>query len=46
MFLYFYLVFFYIGAFLYFVKTNRLNFHEKEKKEHFINEYINQHTIN
>lgn len=35
----------YVGQFIYMTKTNRLNFHEKEKKEIFIRKYIDEHLL-
>lgn len=35
----------YVGSFIYMTKTNRLDFHEKEKKEIFIRKYIDEHLL-
>lgn len=35
----------YFGTFLFAIKTNRFEFHEKEKKEKFIREYIDEHLL-
>lgn len=35
----------YVGLFIYMTKTNRLDFHEKEKKEIFIRKYIDEHLL-
>lgn len=35
----------YVVAFIYATKTNRFDFHEKEKKENFIRQYIDEHML-